>query len=363
MAVTDIESLKELIGKVKKAQEEYSSFDQERVDKIFRKVAQKINDERIRLAQMAVEETGMGIVEDKVIKNHFASEYIYNKYKDEKTCGVLEEDHSYGIKKVATPIGLIAGVVPTTNPTSTAAFKILLSLKTRNAIILSPHPRAKKSTIEVAKIALEVAKAYGAPDNIIGWIDEPSVDLSREVMQNADLILATGGPGMVRAAYSSGRPAIGVGAGNTPVVIDSSADIKMTVNYILMSKTFDNGVICATEQAVIVDESIYEKVRKEFLERGAYILTEEEKQKVREILFINGNLNADVVGKAATVIAEMAGVKVPSTARVLIGEVESTGNEEPFAHEKLSPVLAMYKGKDYQDSLKKAEELVELLLS
>ena len=360
MAVTDIESLKELIGKVKKAQEEYSSFDQERVDKIFRKVAQKINDERIRLAQMAVEETGMGIVEDKVIKNHFASEYIYNKYKDEKTCGVLEEDHSYGIKKVATPIGLIAGVVPTTNPTSTAAFKILLSLKTRNAIILSPHPRAKKSTIEVAKIALEVAKAYGAPDNIIGWIDEPSVDLSREVMQNADLILATGGPGMVRAAYSSGRPAIGVGAGNTPVVIDSSADIKMTVNYILMSKTFDNGVICATEQAVIVDESIYEKVRKEFLERGAYILTEEEKQKVREILFINGNLNADVVGKAATVIAEMAGVKVPSTARVLIGEVESTGNEEPFAHEKLSPVLAMYKGKDYQDSLKKAEELVEL---
>ena len=360
MAVTDIESLKELIGKVKKAQEEYSSFDQERVDKIFRKVAQRINDERIRLAQMAVEETGMGIVEDKVIKNHFASEYIYNKYKDEKTCGVLEEDKSYGIKKVATPIGLIAGVVPTTNPTSTAAFKILLSLKTRNAIILSPHPRAKKSTIEVAKIALEVAKAYGAPDNIIGWIDEPSLDLSREVMQNADLILATGGPGMVKSAYSSGRPAIGVGAGNTPVVIDSSADIKMTVNYVLMSKTFDNGVICATEQAVIVDESIYEKVRKEFLERGAYILTEEEKQKVREILFINGNLNADVVGKAATVIAEMAGIKVPSTARVLIGEVESTGNEEPFAHEKLSPVLEMYKGKDYQDSLKKAEELVEL---
>ena len=309
MAVTDIESLKELIGKVKKAQEEYSNFDQERVDKIFRKVAQRINDERIRLAQMAVEETGMGIVEDKVIKNHFASEYIYNKYKDEKTCGVLEEDKSYGIKKVATPIGLIAGVVPTTNPTSTAAFKILLSLKTRNAIILSPHPRAKKSTIEVAKIALEVAKAYGAPDNIIGWIDEPSLDLSREVMQNADLILATGGPGMVRSAYSSGRPAIGVGAGNTPVVIDSSADIKMTVNYVLMSKTFDNGVICATEQAVIVDESIYEKVRKEFLERGAYILTEEEKQKVREILFVNGNLNADVVGKAATVIAEMAGIK------------------------------------------------------
>lgn len=360
MVVTDIESLKELIGKVKKAQEEYSSFDQERVDKIFRKVAQRINDERIRLAQMAVEETGMGIVEDKVIKNHFASEYIYNKYKDEKTCGVLEEDHSYGIKKVATPIGLIAGVVPTTNPTSTAAFKILLSLKTRNAIILSPHPRAKKSTIEVAKIALEVAKAYGAPDNIIGWIDEPSLDLSREVMQNADLILATGGPGMVRSAYSSGRPAIGVGAGNTPVVIDSSADIKMTVNYVLMSKTFDNGVICATEQAVIVDESIYEKVRKEFLERGAYILNEQEKQKVREILFINGNLNADVVGKAATVIAEMAGISVPPTARVLIGEVESTGNEEPFAHEKLSPVLAMYKGKDYQDSLKKAEELVEL---
>lgn len=360
MAVKDLNSLKELMARVKKAQEEFSTFDQEKVDKIFRKVAQRINDERITLATLAVEETGMGIIEDKVIKNHFASEYIYNKYKDEKTCGVLEEDKSYGIKKIATPIGTIAGVVPTTNPTSTAAFKILLTLKTRNAIILSPHPRAKNATIYTAKIALEEAVKYGAPKDIIGWIDEPSVEMSRELMANSDLILATGGPGMVKSAYSSGRPAIGVGAGNTPVIIDSSADIRMTVNYVLMSKTFDNGVICATEQAVIVDKSIYDKVKKEFVDRGAYILDENEKQKIREILFINGNLNAEVVGKSAVVIAEMAGLDIPANSKVLIGEVDSVDNAEPFAHEKLSPVLAMYRSGSYEESLKKAEALVEL---
>ena len=358
--VKDLESLKALIQRVRKAQEEFATFDQERVDKIFRKVAQKMNDERITLANLAVAETGMGIVEDKVIKNHFASEYIYNKYKDEKTCGVLEDDRSYGVKKIATPIGIIAGIVPTTNPTSTAMFKTLISLKTRNAIIFSPHPRAKQATIETAKIALETAVKYGAPKDIIGWIDEPSVELSRELMASADLILATGGPGMVKSAYSSGTPAIGVGAGNTPVVIDKSADIKMTANYILMSKTFDNGVICATEQSVIIDKEIYDKVRSEFLNRGAYILNEEELNKVREILFINGNLNADVVGKSAYVIAGMAGFEIPKSSKVLIGEVESTATEEPFAHEKLSPVLAMYKSEDFEDGLKKADELVRL---
>ena len=360
MEVKDLKSLKELMENVRKAQEEFATFDQERVNKIFRKVAQKINDKRIVLAKLAVEETGMGILEDKVIKNHFASEYIYNKYKDEKTCGVLEEDKSYGVKKIATPIGIIAGVIPTTNPTSTAAFKILLALKTRNAIILSPHPRAKKSTIETAKIALKEAVKYGAPEGIIGWIDEPNVELLRELMGKSDLILATGGPGMVRAAYSSGRPAIGVGAGNTPVIIDKTADIKMTVNYILLSKTFDNGVICASEQSVIIDEAIYDKVRKEFEMRGAYILKKDEIDKVRKIMFIDGNLNADIVGQSAYKIAKMAGLKVSEDIRVLIGEVKSTGEEEPFAHEKLSPILAMYKSKNFDESLKRAEELIEL---
>ena len=360
MAVKDLNSLKELMERVRKAQEEFSTFDQEKVDKIFRKVAQKINDERITLAKLAVEETGMGILEDKVIKNHFASEYIYNKYKDEKTCGVLEEDKSYGIKKIATPIGIIAGVVPTTNPTSTAAFKILLTLKTRNGIILSPHPRAKNATIAAARMALEEAVKYGAPKDIIGWIDEPSVEISRELMANSDLILATGGPGMVKAAYSSGKPAIGVGAGNTPVIIDRTADIKMTVNYVLMSKTFDNGVICATEQAVIIEKEIYDRVKKEFIDRGAYILDNKEKNRIREILFVNGSLNAEIVGKSAYIIAQMAGIDVPKTAKVLIGEVESTSSEEPFAHEKLSPVLAMYKTENFGESLKIAEELVEL---
>jgi aldehyde-alcohol dehydrogenase len=360
MEVKDLKSLKELMENVRKAQEEFATFDQERVNKIFRKVAQKINDKRIVLAKLAVEETGMGILEDKVIKNHFASEYIYNKYKDEKTCGVLEEDKSYGVKKIATPIEIIAGVIPTTNPTSTAAFKILLALKTRNAIILSPHPRAKKSTIETAKIALKEAVKYGAPEGIIGWIDEPNVELLRELMGKSDLILATGGPGMVRAAYSSGRPAIGVGAGNTPVIIDKTADIKMTVNYILLSKTFDNGVICASEQSVIIDEAIYDKVRKEFEMRGAYILKKDEIDKVRKIMFIDGNLNADIVGQSAYKIAKMAGLKVSEDIRVLIGEVKSTGEEEPFAHEKLSPILAMYKSKNFDESLKRAEELIEL---
>ena len=320
--VKDIESLREMMGRVREAQAKYSTYTQEQVDKIFRKVAQTINDKRILLATMAVEETGMGLIEDKVIKNHFASEYIYNKYKDEKTCGVLEEDKSYGVKKVATPIGVIAGVIPTTNPTSTAIFKILLALKTRNAIIISPHPRAKNSTIYAARLAMEVAKKYGAPDDIISWIDEPSMELSRELMAEVDLILATGGPGMVKSAYSSGTPAIGVGAGNTPVIIDESADIKMTVNYILLSKTFDNGVICASEQAVILPESKYDTIKQEFLDRGAYVLAKDEIQKVRDVMFINGGLNADIVGQSAYKIAKMAGLNIPESSRVLIGEVD-----------------------------------------
>lgn len=358
--VKDIESLGKLLKDVRAAQEKYATFNQEQVDKIFRKVAQEINDRRIELSQMAVEETGMGIVEDKVIKNHFASEYIYNKYKDVKTCGVLEEDKSFGVKKIATPIGVIAGVIPTTNPTSTAAFKILLALKTRNAIIISPHPRAKKSTIHTAKIALEIAKKYGAPDNIIGWIDEPSMELSRELMHESDLILATGGPGMVKSAYSSGTPAIGVGAGNTPVIIDSTCDIKMTVNYILMSKTFDNGVICASEQAVIVDQKIYNEVRKEFIDRGAYLLNKDEIEKVRKIMFKDGSLNADIVGQSAYKIAKLAGFDIPESSRVLIGEVTKYDHSEPFAHEKLSPVLGMYKTKNFDESMVIAKALIEL---
>ena len=361
--VNDVQSLRKLIEKVRVAQEEYSTFDQERVDKIFRKVAQKINTERITLAKMAQEETGMGIVEDKVIKNHFASEYIYNKYKDEKTCGVLEEDKSYGVKKIATPIGIVAGVIPTTNPTSTAAFKILLALKTRNAIIISPHPRAKKSTIYTAKLALEVAKEYGAPDNIIGWVDEPSLEISKELMAESDLILATGGPGMVKSAYSSGTPAIGVGSGNTPVIIDITSDIKMTVNYILLSKTFDNGVICASEQSVLVDKIIYERVKNEFELRGAYFLNNEEKDKLRKTLFrsgVAGALNPNIVGQSAYNIAKLAGFEVPKLARVLIAEVDKAEFEEEFAHEKLSPILAMYKTEDFNDSMAKAKKLVEL---
>ena len=286
--VKDLESLKEMMAKVKAAQAKFAEYSQEEVDRIFKEVALVINNERINLAKMAVEETGMGILEDKVIKNHFASEYIYNKYKDEKTCGVLEEDRSFGIKKIATPIGVVAGVIPTTNPTSTTAFKTLLALKTRNGIIFSPHPRAKGCTIYTAKLALEAAVKAGAPENIIGWIDEPTVDLSKELMAEADVILATGGPGMVKAAYSSGKPAIGVGAGNTPVVVDETADVKMTVNYTLMSKTFDNGVICASEQAIIVDEKIYDEVRKEFDLRGAYILKKTKRKKKKKKILKKG---------------------------------------------------------------------------
>ncbi|WP_102400423.1 bifunctional acetaldehyde-CoA/alcohol dehydrogenase [Haloimpatiens massiliensis] len=360
MKVTNVEELMQRMLEVKKAQKEFAKLSQEQVDEIFRSAAMAANINRIKLAKMAVEETGMGIVEDKVIKNHFASEYIYNKYKDEKTCGVIEKDNAFGITKIAEPIGVIAAVVPTTNPTSTAIFKALIALKTRNGIIFSPHPRAKKSTIAAAKIVLDAAVKAGAPEGIIGWIDEPSIELSQVIMREADITLATGGPGMVKAAYSSGKPAIGVGAGNTPAIIDETADIKMAVNSILLSKTFDNGVICASEQSVIVLSSIYDKVRKEFLDRGAYILKGDEVEKVRKVILINGNLNANIVGQPAYKIAEMAGVNVPETAKVLIGEVKSVELEEAFSHEKLSPVLGMYKAKNFDDALVKAERLVEL---
>lgn len=353
-------SILEKINKVRNAQEKFSKFTQEQVDKIFREASLAANAARIKLAKMAVEETGMGIVEDKVIKNHFASEYIYNAYKDIKTCGIIEKDDAFGIEKIAEPIGVIAGIVPTTNPTSTAIFKALLALKTRNGIIFSPHPRAKKSTIEAAKIVLDAAVKAGAPEGIIDWIDEPSVQASNDLMKTVDLILATGGPGMVKAAYSSGTPAIGVGAGNTPVVIDETAHIKMAVNSILLSKTFDNGVICASEQSVIVPSSIYEEVKNEFIARNAYVLKGEELDKVRKTIVIDGNLNGDIVGQSAHKIAKMAGVIVPENTKILIGEVESVELEEPFSHEKLSPVLAMYKSSNFEDGLKKAERLVEL---
>lgn len=348
------------IEKVRLAQKEYSKFTQQQVDEIFREASLAANNARIKLAKMAVEETGMGIVEDKVIKNHFASEYIYNSYKDTKTCGTIETDAAYGIEKIAEPIGVIAGIVPTTNPTSTAIFKALLALKTRNGIIFSPHPRAKNATVEAAKIVLEAAVRAGAPKNIIGWIEEPSVQASSDLMKMADLILATGGPGMVKAAYSSGTPAIGVGAGNTPVIIDETAHIKMAVNSILLSKTFDNGVICASEQAVIVPESIYDIVKEEFLARNAYILKGDEVDKVRKTIVIDGNLNGDIVGQSAYQIAQMAGVTVPENTKIIIGEVESVELEEPFSHEKLSPVLAMYKAKNFEEALKKADRLIEL---
>jgi acetaldehyde dehydrogenase (EC 1.2.1.10)/alcohol dehydrogenase AdhE (EC 1.1.1.1) len=344
---------------VREAQKKYASYTQEQVDEIFRQAAMAATNARIKLAKMATEETGMGIVEDKVIKNHFASEYIYNKYKDDKTCGVIERDESFGIVKVAEPIGVVAAVVPTTNPTSTAIFKALIALKTRNGVIFSPHPRAKNSTIEAARIVLEAAVKAGAPEDIIAWIDEPSVELSGIVMREADIILATGGPGMVRAAYSSGKPAIGVGAGNTPAIIDETAHIKMAVNSILLSKTFDNGVICASEQSVLIVDSVYDKVMEEFAERGAYILKGEEIDKVRKIILLDGAVNADIVGQSAYKIAKLAGVEVPETAKVLIGEVESIEPDEPFSHEKLSPILAAYRVKDFDEALYKAAKLVE----
>ncbi|MEF9932699.1 MAG: bifunctional acetaldehyde-CoA/alcohol dehydrogenase [Cetobacterium sp.] len=353
-------SIETLVAKVKNAQKEYSKFSQEQVDKIFKEASLAANNARIKLAKMAVEETGMGIVEDKVIKNHFASEYIYNSYKDTKTCGTIESDDAFGIEKIAEPIGVIAGIVPTTNPTSTAIFKALISLKTRNGIIFSPHPRAKKSTIAAAKIVLDAAVAAGAPKDIISWIEEPSVEGSNELMRSVNLILATGGPGMVKAAYSSGTPAIGVGAGNTPVIIDDTAHIKMAVNSILLSKTFDNGVICASEQSVIASNKIYNEVKKEFIKRNAYILKGEELDKVRKTIVIDGHLNGDIVGQSAYKIAAMAGVEVPENTKVLIGEVESVELSEPFAHEKLSPVLALYKTKSFEESLMKADRLIEL---
>ena len=357
--VEDVESFKEMFVRVKKAQLEFSKFSQEQVDKIFLAAAQAANRARISLAKLAVEETGMGVIEDKVIKNHYASEYIYNKYKNEKTCGVIEEDKSYGIKKVVEPIGVIAAVIPTTNPTSTAIFKTLISLKTRNGIIISPHPRAKGSTIEAAKVVLEAAVKAGAPEDIIGWIDVPSLELTTLLMQSADIILATGGPGMVKSAYSSGKPAVGVGAGNTPAVIDETADIVLAVNSIVHSKTFDNGMICASEQSVIALDSVYDKVKDEFIKRGCYFLNPEEIEKVRKTIIINGALNAKIVGQRAVKIAELSGINVPNTTKILIGEVESVDISEEFAHEKLSPVLAMYRAKDFNDAVNKACRLID----
>lgn len=357
--IDSVEKLTQMLEKVKKAQAEFAKFSQEQVDKIFQAAAIAANQARIPLAKMAVEETGMGIVEDKVIKNHYAAEYIYNKYKNEKTCGIIEEDKNYGIKKIAEPIGVIAAVIPTTNPTSTAIFKTLISLKTRNGIIISPHPRAKKSTIEAAKIILEAAVKAGAPEDIIGWIDVPSLELTNMLMQSADIILATGGPGMVKSAYSSGKPALGVGAGNTPAIIDESADIVLAVNSIIHSKTFDNGMICASEQSVIIDKKIYSDVKAEFIKRGCYILNEEEIEKVRKTIIINGALNAKIVGQSAYTIAKLSEVDVPKNTKILIGEVESVDLSEEFAHEKLSPVLAMYKAEDFEDALEKAYQLIE----
>ena len=358
MIVESVETLEAAIARVRAAQQKFSTYTQEQVDKIFLAAAMAANKMRIPLAKAAVEETGMGIVEDKVIKNHYASEYIYNAYKSTKTCGVIEEDKAYGIQKIAEPIGVIAAVIPTTNPTSTAIFKTLIALKTRNGIIISPHPRAKKSTIMAAKIVLEAAVEAGAPEDIISWIDVPSLEMTNLVMKEADIILATGGPGMVKAAYSSGKPALGVGAGNTPAIIDSTADIVLAVNSIIHSKTFDNGMICASEQSVIVHKDVYSAVRKEFADRGCYFLNAAETEKVRKTILINGALNAKIVGQKAHTIAALAGVEVPESAKILIGEVESVDISEEFAHEKLSPVLAMYKAKSFEDAMDKAERLV-----
>ncbi|WP_351088504.1 bifunctional acetaldehyde-CoA/alcohol dehydrogenase [Shewanella sp. S1-49-MNA-CIBAN-0167] len=362
MTVTNTQELDLLVERVAKAQAEFANFSQEHVDIIFRAAALAAADARISLAKMAVTETGMGVLEDKVIKNHFASEYIYNKYKDEKTCGILSEDLTFGTITIAEPVGIICGIVPTTNPTSTAIFKALISLKTRNGIIFSPHPRAKNSTTTAAKIVLDAAVAAGAPKDIIGWIDQPSVALSNQLMthEKINLILATGGPGMVKAAYSSGKPAIGVGAGNTPIVIDETADIKRAVSSILMSKTFDNGVVCASEQAVIIVDSIYKQVKERFISHGGYILSKAETAAMQTVILKNGGLNADIVGQSAVAIAAMAGFDVPSTTKVLIGEVTDIDDAEAFAHEKLSPLLGMYKAKDFNEAMDKAEALVTL---
>ena len=356
--IDNVDALQARMKEMRKAQKIFATYTQEQVDKIFFAAAMAANKARIPLAKMAVKETGMGIVEDKVIKNHYAAEYIYNAYRNTKTCGVIEEDTAFGIKKIAEPIGLVAAVIPTTNPTSTAIFKALICLKTRNAIIFSPHPRAKNCTIEAAKVVLGAAVAAGAPKNIISWIDVPSLELTNEVMRDADTILATGGPGMVKAAYSSGKPALGVGAGNTPVIIDETADIRMAVSSIIHSKTFDNGMICASEQSVTVVGDAYDAVKKEFQDRGCYFLKPDELDKVRHTILINGALNAKIVGQSAYKIAKLAGVEVPEKAKILIGEVESVDISEEFAHEKLSPVLAMYHAKDFDDAIAKAERLV-----
>ena len=356
--IDNVDALIAKMDAMREAQREFATFTQEQVDKIFYEAASAANKMRLPLAKMAVEETGMGVVEDKVIKNNYAAEYIYNAYKETKTCGIIEEDKAYGIKKLAEPIGIVAAVIPTTNPTSTAIFKTLISLKTRNAIIISPHPRAKNCTIAAAKVVLEAAVKAGAPEGIISWIDVPSLELTNEVMRSADIILATGGPGMVKAAYSSGKPALGVGAGNTPVIIDDTANIKLAVNSIIHSKTFDNGMICASEQSVTVLESVYDEARNEFAARGCYFLKDDEIEKVRKTIIINGALNAKIVGQKAHTIAKLAGVDVPEDTKILIGEVESVNIEEEFAHEKLSPVLAMYKAKDFDEALAKATQLV-----
>lgn len=356
--VDNMEALSVRLAEIRAAQERYALYTQEQVDRIFLAAASAANKERIPLARLAVEETGMGVAEDKVIKNNYAAEYIYNAYRDTRTCGVVEEDPVFGIRKIAEPVGLIAAVIPTTNPTSTAIFKTLLALKTRNGMIISPHPRAKKSTIAAAKTVLEAAVAAGAPEGIIGWIDVPSLEMTNEVMKEADLILATGGPGMVKAAYSSGKPALGVGAGNTPVIMDETADIRTAVSSVIHSKTFDNGMICASEQSVTVLDSIYDRVKQEFAYRGCYFLNPEERDRVRKTILINGALNAKIVGQSAYTIANLAGVKVPENTKILIGEVESTEPSEEFAHEKLSPVLAMYHAATFDEALKKAERLV-----
>ena len=356
--IDSVETLEAALARVRETQKKFAVYTQEQVDEIFKAAAIAANQARIPLAKMAVEETGMGVVEDKVIKNNYAAEYIYNAYKNTKTCGVLEEDTAYGIKKIAEPIGVIAAVIPTTNPTSTAIFKTLIALKTRNAIIISPHPRAKNSTIEAAKIVLEAAVKAGAPEGIIEWIDVPSLDMTNLLMKEADIILATGGPGMVKAAYSSGKPALGVGAGNTPAIIDETADIVLAVNSIIHSKTFDNGMICASEQSVIVHKKVYDAVKDEFKKRGCYFLKKDEIDKVRKTILINGALNAKIVGQSAYNIAKLSGVDIPEGSKILIGEVESVDISEEFAHEKLSPVLAMYKAKDIKDAFNKAEQLI-----
>ncbi|MDR3109812.1 MAG: aldehyde dehydrogenase family protein, partial [Planctomycetaceae bacterium] len=358
--VNSPDTLNKMMERVRAAQRAYSTYSQEQVDEIFRAAALAAASNRIPLAKVAVEETGMGVIEDKVIKNHFASEYIYNKFHAEKTCGLIEYDAEFGIRKFAEPLGIVAGIVPTTNPTATAIFKALLALKTRNGIVFSPHPRAKKSTVMAARIILNAAVAAGAPEGIIAWIDEPTVELSKMLMSHKyiNLILATGGPGMVTAAYSSGKPAIGVGAGNTPAIIDETADIKTAVNSILLSKTFDNGVICASEQSVIVVRDVYKEVYNEFCLRGAYVVNDNERDLLRKVLLKDGHINADIVGQSAYKIAKMAGFEVPEATKVLIGEIEKIGVDEPISYEKLSPVLAMYKAENFDDAVDKSVALI-----